>query len=586
MKQATGQLPSAGSGWIAVALLLLSAVIMSAMSASDPTTAEEAGFRLAAESLARDGDLVLSFEDESRMRLEGWTESVRPQMRLVEERILRFGEPWFYPALLVPFVRAAPRMGPVVLNSLLLAIALVAGARSLKRRTGESGAWTMAALVFGSALALYVSATLPVILLVSATTCALALFSSASPSAGKRLHDLYPEDPRGWPLIGRSVVGGFLLGMVAAHHVLYVLLLLGPLILTSRRRWRSVLPAGLAGAAVALALTWSVSGLWPDQGIVPSAGQQVEVNIGAGVTGVERAEIFEPGDEEGIRLSPRLLAWNSLYAMVGSHVGLLPYFAPLLLLLVAWSGSGRSLLLGVAILGLAMGIYLAPFDFAGLPAAVGNKLFIPFYVSLWWLPIRPFEPRTGLIGVLLGLAILWPLWTPPGESPLAGLQAGRSRGPVLSRLPYETSQRDLPVRGEVVTRDLLVRPVGGVEAGGRRGHFRLPLGGRADLLIATSQSLSSLDLRFDAAAGTSLEIRGGEAGDMILTPDGGVAFRVRPQGGRIRHPVWWSREAHTFYRLRFSMPDASGATVFSISSAEVNSANFRVEPTRFDRALN
>jgi len=575
MKQAIGYLPSAGSGWIAAALLLVSVVIISAVSASDPATPEEAGFRLSAESLARDGDLVLSIEDESRMRLQGWAESVRPQMRLVEDRVLRFGEPWFYPVLLVPFVRAAPRLGPVLLNALLLVTALVVSARSLRRRSGESGAWTMTAVVFGSAVALYVTAILPVLLLTAATASALALFSTAAPSVGERLHDLYPEEPSRWRMVGRSVVGGFLLGLVAAHHVLYTLLLLAPLTLASRRHWSRVLPASLAGAAVALLLTWSVSGLWPDQGVVPSVGQQVEVSVGAGITGVERAEIFEPEDLDSIRLSPQLLAWNSFYAIVGSHVGLLPYFAPLLLLLAAWRWSGSSLLFVLAALGLALSVFIAPFDFAGLPAALGNRLFIPFYVSLWWLPIRPFGPRAGLLGVLLGLAILWPLWT-PGESPLAGLQAGRSGGPILSRLPYETSQRDLPVRGEVVTRDLLVRPMGRVESAGRSGHFRLPMGGRADLLVAAPRPLASLDLHFDTAAGTKLEIRGGEAGDMILTPDGGVAFQVRPQGGRIRHPVWWSREAHTFYRLHVSMPDASGSTVFSISSAEVDSADRRI----------
>jgi hypothetical protein len=79
--------------------------------------------------------------------------------------------------------------------------------------------------------------------------------------------------------------------------------------------------------------------------------------------------------------------------------------------------------------------------------------------------------------------------------------------------------------------------------------------------------LSALEFQFDAAASTEVDVSGGEVGDMILDPGGGVVFRVLPHATRVRHHVWWSRELHSFYRIRLAMPKASGETTFSISSA-------------------
>jgi hypothetical protein len=563
----------ARSGWIVALLLFVAAVLLAGVSAGGPATAEEAGFLLAAESLARDGDLVLSVEDESRMRLQSWAETIRPRLRLMNGQVLRFGEPWIYPALLAPFVVSAPRAGPVVLNTILLAVVILVGARSVRRRTGKPGSWTIVAVVFGSAVAIYLSVTLPVLFLSAVTVSAMALFSTAAPSVKERLDDMYQPDDYyleqlgSWRLVARALLGGFLVGIVAAHHVLFTLLLLAAPILAGRRAWTRVLPAAVAGAALALLLVWPISGLWPEVGIVPGSGQQVEVSVGSGATGVERAEVFEQRGRGLFPPSPRLLGWNVFYALAGSHVGLLPYFFPLIVLLFVWRRSDRGgLLLVVAALGLCGSFLISPFDFAGLPAAVGNSVFVPFFVSLWWLPIRPLGARGGLLGLIVGLAILWPLWS-PSRTALAQLESGASRGDVLDRLPYETTQRDLPVRGDVVTRDLLVRPLGGLQSGGRRGHFSLPAGGHADILVAAPQPLSSIDLLFDSAAGTEVEISGGAPGDMILTPSGGVTFRVLPHDSRIRHPVWWSDESYTFYRLRVRMPDVFRETTFSISSA-------------------
>ena len=579
MKRQGSPLAGVGAGSIVAALLLLAVAVSGLMSVGDPATSEEAGHRLAAESLARDGDLVLSTEDENRMRLGQWAGSVRPRLTLSDNGALRFERPWFYPLLLAPFARLSPAGGTVVVNVLLLLVTLVVSAGSVRRRTGESGSWTVIAVVFGSAVAAYVSASQPTLMLVAATATALALFAASRAVAGEALQEMYPEDVGRRGVTGRALVGGFLLGVVAAHHPLYLLLFAAPAAMLPPRRRSQGMTAAAIGGVLALAIVWPVSGLWPELAaeleLWPGKGQRVEVSVGEGPTGVEKVEIFEQQGRQLSMPSLHLLAWNSLYALTGSHVGVLPYFSPLLLLLLAWRGrSEGGAFVAIAVVALVASMLIWPFSFAGLPSAIGNSLFVPFYVLLWWLPVRPLGLRGALVALAVGGVLLWRLWV-PGEAPLERLQAGHSRGWPLELLPYETTQRELPVHGEVVTRDLLVRPMGGVEPGGRQGHFRLPTSRRADLLIAAPQTLRSIELEFDAAAGTSLEVDGGEATDMILTPRGGVAFRVRLLEGRVRHPVWWSQKVHTFYRLGLAMPDAAGSTTFSISESQVHSATPR-----------
>ena len=89
---------------------------------------------------------------------------------------------------------------------------------------------------------------------------------------------------------------------------------------------------------------------------------------------------------------------------------------------------------------------------------------------------------------------------------------------------------------------------------------------RGDLLIAAPGPPASFDLQFDSLASTEIEVAGGEVGNTILSPGGGVTFRVVPQPSRVRHPVWWDEEPHTFFELRIEMPRASGETTFSIAA--------------------
>jgi len=78
--------------------------------------------------------------------------------------------------------------------------------------------------------------------------------------------------------------------------------------------------------------------------------------------------------------------------------------------------------------------------------------------------------------------------------------------------------------------------------------------GWTELQLATPTELAAVHLQFGPQAEAQLEVRGADLGDMVLLPDGGVGFRLENLSRRALHPMWWSRERHFNYVLRFHMP--------------------------------
>ena len=67
-------------------------------------------------------------------------------------------------------------------------------------------------------------------------------------------------------------------------------------------------------------------------------------------------------------------------------------------------------------------------------------------------------------------------------------------------------------------------------------------------------ALGSLYLQFGTQAEPELEVRGGELGEMVLLPSGGVGFRIENPRLRALHPMWWSTDRHYNYVLQIHMP--------------------------------
>ncbi|HYN21412.1 MAG TPA: hypothetical protein VE078_10670, partial [Thermoanaerobaculia bacterium] len=364
-----------GAWLVLVGLLaaLLGATLFSERAARPPDLGEEPTYALQAASLAWDFDLRYSDEDYRRYR-EQW--GVRPGGLDLESGTHAYRRPFLHALISAPFLRAMPHRGMRVANAVLLATAALLTAWTLMRICGPGAPLWVAVFVFASATFSYVFLATADIFLLTATACGFALVYS-----GQR-EDALPSVYEGerawsWRIFGRWLAIGVLLAIPGAYRPLYLFLLLPAAVAlqTSVSRRRRAAWAGLlVGAAGLLAGTAAVH--------APA------INFA-----------FEP--------DPGLLFWNAVYFVAGRNVGLLLYFLPVLLTLIAArSDRGRWALIvaaGLTVLGF---LVTRPYDFAGFAEGPGNRLFLPLYAALWFLPARPLRTGWALAVAVLAMPLL------------------------------------------------------------------------------------------------------------------------------------------------------------------------------------
>lgn len=493
---------------IALLLALLGATLVSDRAARPPEAGDEPTCALEAASLAWDFDLRYSDEDFTRYR-EQW--GARPPGIDLESRdggrTQVYGRPFLHALVAAPFVRAMPQRGMRVANALLLAAAALLTARALKRPL-----W-VAVFVFASATFLYVFLATADIFLLAVTAAGFALMY-----AGEK-EDSLPSMYKGdrvwsWRDFGRWLAVGLLLAIPGTYRPLYLFLLLPSAVARKTRAgWAGLIVGALGLLALASFVHAKAGG---DPLLAPSL-------------------TFEA--------APGLLAWNAVYFLVGRNVGILPYFPPVLLALLAARKDRWALGLGAALA--AVGFLVAhPYDFAGFGGGVGNRLFLPLYAALWFLAAKPVRSAWAVVIALLAVPFLLPL---PSV-------AERVQG----WLPYEATQRELP--GAWISQgDLRIKPTSpSVWPAPRGSDFRIAGGETGELVIASPGPLESLELEFDRNAPTQLQANGQEVRPTKLGADGSVTFPVSPAllgSGRL-HPMWWTGGSHHLYTLRFHLPGA------------------------------
>jgi hypothetical protein len=252
-------------------------------------------------------------------------------------------------------------------------------------------------------------------------------------------------------------------------------------------------------------------------------------------------------------VSPRLLAYDLVYFLVGRHVGVLPYFLPLLLGLAAFRpGGGRGALLVAVALAVAGFFYVRAFNFYGGGGSLANRYFLPLYPAFWFLPAR--RPRAFWLPLaVLGAApFLLPLWSAPRAYPL--IEEGSMRyvsAAARAILPYETSLSHLKPAGREDLRhgELWVkllapepRPVAGGAA------FELASGTRGELLVGSERALEEMVLVVDPPPAPALEIRGATLGEPRLAA-GDLRYPLRLGRPTARHRMWWTFDDVWLYRL-------------------------------------
>lgn len=586
------RLPDAGVGSLGVrrgcwALLaaLLTANLVGAVTfrpAPDrPLPGDGATHVLQAASLAEDFDLRWSREDHDRFAAQRGRPPGAVVLRSPDrgERIAyAVPVPWAVAA--APFVRIAPVRGPAVANALFLALAAVAAATTLERRLGPTAPLWVAAFVFASVAFVYTFRPTPELLAAALVAVAFALAYRGEGRPARRFTEIYAgtlpgEEAARAPV--RWIAVGALLGTAATLHPFYLALLLPLGLAVPSGRRRSGVAVLLLSAALALAAWGGLQAVaggspvpWDRSGrlFTPETGFPA-VNVPVALWPAEEPEIaWLPGGPpeaswEG-RDSLRLWAWDVLFLAAGRHLGVLPYFLPLLLGFGAYQGvRGRGALPVAVGLALAAIVVVRPFGLAGSAEAVAAAFFLPLYPALWFTAARPARSAWVVLVAILAAPWLYPAWLAPRTTAQEGLRPS----PVARlALPLETSQTELPGVTDLHHGSLWLRlPSDGVDPVGEGpgGTLRFETGRRTELWIGSTVELPALRLELpgtDARSGSSavptrIETEGAELLRTVLSPDGGALFVLDPGEPDRSHAVAWSTGPYAFYRLEITFPD-------------------------------
>jgi hypothetical protein len=581
-------------GWAVLASLLLALLI--AALAFDRTgrpslVGDEATYAMQAASLAWDFDLAYTRRDYDRFVAQ-W--GGPPDGLILQSRDggahITYGKPVLYALLVAPFVRLSPQRGALVANVLMLAAAALLAARTLRLRAGGAAPFAVAVLVFGSVCFAYVFWVHADVFLLAAAAAGFAVAYGDDRSALPRETSepvLYGGEPArrpSWRWLGRWFLAGLLLAVPGAFRPFYLVLLLPaaaacPGWVGGTSRMSRAAPAGhlrrqcwCALAAGALALLLATAGLQRAAGGSWSSytGQRLGFYPRTGYPGVDfpaaswNQKLRQWGntswDQEGAfdpSWNPRLWGWNVLYFLVGRDVGVLPYFLPLLLGVLAYRGGrGRwAIPLAVALAALCF-LLVRPFNFYGGGGAIGNRYFLPLYPALWFMTARPLRATTVALVAAAAAPFLWPLWRHPAAFPVG--EDGRYRHvSQLARrlLPYETTQSHVPGGQDGEEHGLWVKLLNRDVWRAPAAHrLRMAAGGEAELLVGSPTPLRFLAVELDRSAPSRLDAGGLVLRPSILRPNGWEVFELPLRRPRAVHPMWWTRDDYYLYGVSFRLP--------------------------------
>lgn len=587
-------------GWF-VLFALLAAVLVGAATSSragrPALVGDEATYAMQAASLAFDFDLRYERRDFDRF-VEDWggapdglilqSRASQAPDRPDAARSLTFGKPVAYALFAAPFVRAAPVRGPLIANALALAVAAGLAALTLRSRLGAAAPLWVAVFVFASVSFAYAFWAHADMFLLAAVA---AGFAVAYGGEGRRRDEPMPEIYQGEETIPSSRAfwryfgAGLLLAIPGSFRPFYLVLLL-PAALAVPRAKRA---AGLSGLALGALLLLGIAGLlqWTAggsfsgyggerQGFYPRTGYpDVDFPASEWDRSIRKWGNTSWTQEGAITPSPdlKLWGWNAIYFLIGQNVGVVPYFLPLLLGLFAYSGDrGRwAIPLAVATAVLCF-LAIRPFNFYGGGGAIGNRYFLPLYPALWFLAGRPLRGKGGAIAAVAITAaaapFLWPLWSHPRAFPVApdGRYAHTS---AIARelLPYETSQGHVPGGQDLSAHGLWIKFLDG-PAGQRNGRPYVLGEGQAEILLGSPKPLRTVLVDLAPNAPSTLEVHGGALGEKLLRPDGGIGYFVTLNGPRAVHPMWWTDDPWSLYRLSLRLPGGKGRIAFDLEPAE------------------
>lgn len=561
------------------ALLLGSAVSLGILASGRPTLlelrADESTYVAMAQSLLRDGDLLFTWADRTRV------ESLGPEATVILQRsrdsALAYSKPILFPLLVAPWDPLLGVWAPLLVNLL----AVLGGAwvlyRSLRERLGAAGAARAIATLLGagSALAWLGWRMSEAVQLGLALVFAGGILRLPEPNApgapGRRRAFLSPV-----------VLAGLAGGLLASLREPNALLLLGSAVacwsLAGRREALQMLAGGALSYGFVLLLTWQLIGsAWPYKAERTTFSQETGWPVGPGS---EEAMARFGRDDAWATSSLGLLpssgwdrsAYGLLYSLVGRHSGALPYFAGglTLFLLGVWTPRRRRWLLGPVALG-AFYLVWMPGNYFGGETFVGNRYFLP---ALALLPLalerapswKQLAPAWIVALVAAGSAGVSQTHAQE-DPPTSQLHAYAG---LFRMLPYESTAAEIDGRRDRYWSGEFVRFVDPFARVGpwsfelRQGNppaellLARPIPHRPLFLLISTDGPASLRWSDWAGRGRSSRIGGEGGGSTAVYPiELSPAWRV--------HRFWW--DPRTFYRahtLRLSIDSPRRGTLATI----------------------
>jgi hypothetical protein len=529
---------------------------------------DEATYLMQAQSLAWDHDLRYSRRDYDRF-VEQW--GTRPEGLILQSgdggRTLTYAKPASYAAWIAPFLRLSPTRGAALGNALLLALAAVAAAWALEKRLGHAAPLWVAAWIFASVAFAYVFWVHSDVFLMGLTALALTLTYSAA------------EEPRTRAAL-RWLAVGALLALVTLSRPFYGTLLLPVALAIPSKQRRMGFSALIVAAGVCLAASTFTS-LAEADAWTPYGGERQSFDSHTGFPEVElsadgwKAQIATRGSrtwKAADEFDARQSAWNVLYFLAGRHVGVLPYFLPLLLGLIAFRrGEGRGLLIAAVLVASAAFLLTRPFNFYGGGGAIANRYFLPLYPALWFTTGRPARASWAVLAAALAAPFLWPLWTQPRAFFLDEDGGYRYVSNIARRLlPYETTQSHLKPSGreDFVHNGLWIKPLttSVLQEEGDGSRIRLLPARDGQVLLGSPEPLDGVRLALLPPAPANLEISGAEVVTSLPRPRGGAVKLLHFPRPRAVHRMWWTREPVYLYQLDLKVGGESGGALFVIQA--------------------
>lgn len=507
-----------------VAVLAAMAVAALASSRSVPADGVETTYWLAIESLAVDGDSRLEEEDRARFTAVFGRRPVHAQV-VAEGDELHLDAPWLWTRLAAWARAVVGRSGVPLFQWGLFAWTAAMAAVTLASRVGGGSASLLALVALvGSA-----AVTVPLRLEPRALEMA-ALASAAAVVWFRRLGPARPAE---------DVFRGSLDRRASAMRWLVAGLLFGPVLVASP----AYLPLALPILAAAPTGHRSLAGTLFGAGLALTAGS---LWLLAG----------PPWEPLAGAASVSLYGWSALGLLLGRGVGVLPYFVPAVLLLtLGGRADGKRWVLPAVAASIGLQVALAPFDYVDGVLPAGNAWFLPLLALLLLAAESIDSPRATLaVGAVGGLLLAAPWLAALGAADVSravGARMAVVEGvfPLASTLRRQPAATDL-ARGSVAVRGFAP----GFAAGDAKLHLR---GARGELLVTSDRPLSSLRLELGRNAPASIEVRGGEIGNVTYRPNGemGLDVTLGPRRAR-RHPVWWSPAGAWIYPLELRLPQS------------------------------